>query len=64
MRKENRKILLLFDNVSLHSPELVDSLVNVKVVFLPVITTCKLQPPDAGIIKKNFNIHYRQHTAS
>lgn len=52
MRKENHKILLLFDNVSLHSPELVDSLVNVKVVFLPVITTCKLQPPDAGIIKK------------
>ena len=59
MRKENRNILLLLDNVSSHSPELVDSYSNVKVVFLPVNTTSKLQPLDAGIIK-NFKVHYRR----
>ena len=57
---EKRKILLLHDNVSSHSPDLVDSFSNVKVVFLPVNTTSRLQPLDAGVIK-NFKVHYRRH---
>ena len=43
MVKENRKILLFLDSVSSHSPDLVDSFSNVKVVFLPVNTTSRLQ---------------------
>ena len=39
---EKRMILLLLDNVSSHSPGLVDSLSNKKVVFLPVNTTSRL----------------------
>ena len=56
MVKENRKILLFLEKVSSHSPDLVDSFSNVTVVFLPVNTTSRLQPLDAGIIK----VHYRQ----
>ena len=64
MVKESRKILLFLDNVS----DLVDSFSNVEVVFLPVHTTARLQPLDAGIIK-NFKsttgnsfsaLHYRE----
>ena len=58
MIKEKRKILLLFDNVSSHSPDLVDYFSNVKVVFVPVNTTCRLQPLDGGVIK-NLEVHYR-----
>ena len=58
MVKESRKILIFLDNVSSHSPDLVDSFSKVKVVFLPVNTTSRLQPLDAGIIK-NFKVHYR-----
>ena len=59
MVKEKRNILLLMDNVSSHSPFLCESFSNVKVVFLPVNTTSRLQPLDAGIIK-NFKVHYRK----
>ena len=37
MVKENRKILLFLGNVSSHSPDLVDSFSNVKVVFFQSI---------------------------
>lgn len=47
------------DNVSSHSPELKDKFSNIKVVFLPVNTTSRLQPLDAGIIK-NFKVFYRK----
>ena len=57
MKREGRKIILLMDNVSSHSRHLLFS--NVKVVFLPVNTTSRLQPLDAGIIK-NFKVHYRR----
>ena len=51
--KKERKILLLLDNVSSHNPDLKDRFSNIRVIFLPKNTTSKLQPLDAGIIKKN-----------
>lgn len=59
MVRQGRKILLLLDNVSSHSPDLKESFSNIKVVFLPKNTTSRLQPLDAGIIK-NFKVHYRK----
>ena len=38
------KEIFLFLDVSSHSPDLVNSFSNVKVVFLPVNTTSRLQP--------------------
>lgn len=57
--REKRNILLLLDNVSSHARDLKEKFCNIKVVFLPVNTTSKLQPLDAGIIK-NFKVHYRR----
>ena len=54
--KKERKIILLLDNVSSHNPDLKDRFSNIRVIFLP---TSKLQPLDAGIIKK-FKVHYRR----
>lgn len=51
LRKQQRKELLLVDNVSSHNPESKDKFSNIKVVFLPVHTTFRLQPLDAGIVK-------------
>nr|CCA25262.1 PREDICTED: similar to Tigger transposable elementderived protein 6 putative [Albugo laibachii Nc14] len=49
MRSENRKILLLLDNVSSHhAPE---TLTHVEIRKLPPNTTAHLQPVDAGIIR-------------
>lgn len=59
MVRERRNIILLMDNVSSHSPDLKEKFSNIKVVFLPVNTTSRLQPLDAGIIK-NFKVHYRR----
>ena len=50
--KEKRKIILVFDNVSSYLPDLVDPFSSVKAVILPVNTACRLQPLDAGVIKK------------
>ena len=57
--RQGRKIILLLDNVSSHSPDLKDGFSNIKVAFLPKNTTSRLQPLDAGIIK-NFNVYYRK----
>nr|CCA16566.1 PREDICTED: similar to Tigger transposable elementderived protein 6 putative [Albugo laibachii Nc14] len=49
MRSENRKILLLLDNVfAHHTPE---TLTHVEIRNLPPNTTAHLQPLDAGIIR-------------
>ena len=57
--RQGRKILLLLDNVSSHSPDLKDRFSNIKVAFLPKNTTSRLEPLDAGIIK-NFKVYYRK----
>ena len=57
--RQGRKILLLLDNVSSHSPDLKDGFSNIKVAFLPKNTTSRLLPLDAGIIK-NVKVYYRK----
>nr|CCA27189.1 AlNc14C473G11843 [Albugo laibachii Nc14] len=51
MRSENRKILLLLDNVSSHHP--IEILTHVDIRQLPSNTTVHLQPLDAGIIRNS-----------
>jgi len=57
MQQSGRHILLLTDNASCHSIDIIDSLSNVKVHFLPPNTTSHLQPMDAGIIY-SFKVRY------
>ena len=57
MRTQDRHILLFLDNAPCHPP--VDSLTNIKLVFLPANTTSILQPLDQGIIQ-NLKLHYRK----
>ncbi|KAG1498599.1 hypothetical protein G6F54_004968 [Rhizopus delemar] len=54
--RQNRKIALLLDNVSVHKIKI--PLNNIKLIFLPASTTSKLQALDAGIIA-NFKAHFR-----
>ena len=49
MRRQNRQVLLLFDNAPSHPKEV--NVTNVKLVFIPANTTSMLQPPDQEIIK-------------
>ncbi|XP_046684859.1 tigger transposable element-derived protein 6-like [Homalodisca vitripennis] len=56
MKKQNREILLFFDNCSVHNNP--PNLSNVKLHFFPPNTTSKLQPLDQGIIQ-NFKAFYR-----
>ena len=51
MRRANRQILLLADNATSHKPEeVINTLTNIKLHFLPPNTTSALQPLDQGII--------------
>ena len=50
MIRQERKILLLIDNVSSYSHGMKDGFSNIKVVFLLKNITSRLQPLDAGII--------------
>ena len=59
MRKKNRPVLLLLDNVSSHVTASDTPLQCVKLHFLPLNTTSHLQPLDAGIIKA-FKAYYRR----
>ncbi|KAG1049730.1 hypothetical protein G6F43_007954 [Rhizopus delemar] len=54
--RQNRKIALLLDNVSVHKTRI--PLNNIKLIFLLANTTSKLQALDAGIID-NFKAHFR-----
>ena len=56
MGQQNRKVLLILDNVSCH-PSI--ELSNVDLLFLPPNTTAATQPLDAGIIKY-LKLKYRQ----
>ena len=49
MRRQNRQVLLLLDNVPSHPKNM--NVTNVKLVFIPANTTSMLQPPDQEIIK-------------
>ena len=56
MKREGRSVLLIVDNCPAH-PDVVYS--NVKLVLLPLNTTSKLQPCDAGTIQ-TIKWHYRR----
>ena len=56
---EQRKVILFLDNPILHPESMVDSLSQIKIIFLPKNTTSRLQPPDAGI-NQNFKVKYRK----
>lgn len=49
--RQKRKVILILDNDSSHSPDLVGKFSYIKVVFLPKNTTSPLQSLDAGIMK-------------
>ena len=59
MRKQGRKVILFFDNVTVYSTSLIDMYSNIKIVFLPKNTTSRLPPLDAGIIQ-SFKTKYRK----
>ena len=44
MVKEEKHVILLLDNVTVHPTSLVDKFRNIKVAFLPKNTTSRLQP--------------------
>jgi hypothetical protein len=50
LRKQQRKILMLMDNATVHSIEESNSFSNIVLHYLPKNTTAHLQPCDAGII--------------
>ena len=52
MSAENRNVVLFLDNATRHPETLQPTLTNIKLVFLPKNTTSRLQPLDAGIIRK------------
>ena len=56
---EQRKVILFLDNPIWHPESMVDSLSQIKIIFLPKNTTSRLQPPDAGI-NQNFKVKYRK----
>ncbi|KAL0209586.1 hypothetical protein RCL1_008424 [Eukaryota sp. TZLM3-RCL] len=57
MQRENRKILLIIDNVSSHKID--KHFDNVELLFLPPNTTSIMQPIDQGIVL-SFKSHYRK----
>ena len=59
MRKERRNVILIFDNVTVHSTSLIDKWSGIKVVFLPKSKTSRLQSFDAGITQ-SFETKYQK----
>ena len=56
---EQRKVVLILDNATCHPKSIIDSFLQIKIIFLPKNTTFTLQPLDAGIIQ-NFKLRYRK----
>ena len=59
MMKEERNVILLLDNFTVHPTSLIDKFINIKVVSVPKNTTSRLQPLDAGITQ-SFKSKYRE----
>ena len=57
MARENKNILLLFDNAPVHILDQATILTNIMLHHLPPNTTAHLQPADAGIIN-SFKVKY------
>ena len=58
-KPEQRKVVLILDNATCHPKSIIDSFLQIKIIFLPKNTTSTLQPLDAGIIQ-NFKLRYRK----
>ena len=56
---EQRKVVLILDNATCHPKSIMDSVLQIKIIFLSKNTTSRLQPFDAGIIQ-NFKVKYRK----
>ena len=50
---------MFLDKATCHPESMIDSLSQVKIIFLPKNTTSRLQPLDAGVIQ-NFKVMYRK----
>ena len=50
---------MFLDKATCHPKSMIDSLSQVKIIFLPKNTTSRLQPLDAGVIQ-NFKVMYRK----
>ena len=56
---EQKKAILFLDNATYHLESMVDSFLQIKIIFLPKNRTSRLQPFGAGIIP-NFMVKYRK----
>ena len=56
---EQRKVVLILDNATCHPKSIIDSFLQIKIIFLPKNSISRLQPLDAGIIQ-NFKVKYRR----
>ena len=50
---------MILDNATCHPKSIIDSFLQIKIIFLPKNSISRLQPLDAGIIQ-NFKVKYRK----
>ena len=48
---EQRKVVLILDNITCHPKSIIDSFSQINIVLLPKNTTSTLQPLNAGVIQ-------------
>ena len=53
------KVVLILDNATCHPKSIIDSVLQIKIIFLPKNTNLRPQPLDAGIIQ-NFKVKNRR----
>ena len=56
---EQRMVVLILDKTTCHPQSIIDSFLQIKIIFLLKNTTSRLQPLDVGIIQ-NFKRKYRE----